>query len=252
LPHGSIPTSSESPHYNSGDSTNARAGVQSGQGKHPKVYVDNAENRRLCRVGLPYGSVSAAKGSALSNMKQNENEQNCQTASNVYEDSVMREKLSPCGEMFCLSMPASQDAETCDTTNESNFNDSNKPSKAQKVYVDNPQNRKLGRVGMPHGTAVIHREDRTVEPAKHTQFYMDTPQNRRLDRVGKPIGTAVFSEITKSLEIMVYQDSSLNRKLERVGLPRGSKPSQKKSSTTKKIPDLLKKILDKETVLILP
>lgn len=114
------------------------------------------------------------------------------------------------------------------------------PLKPPKCYVDNAKNRKLGRVGMQHGTfgAVVHKE----EVASETEVYKDNVQNRRLKRVGLLKGTAVFSETKKSIGIQYYRDSSLNRRLGRVGLPRGSKPAQKKSSATKKIPEMLSRL----------
>ena len=54
----------------------------------------------------------------------------------------------------------------------------------QRFYADNACNRKLGRVGKPIGSHVVH-QDGTV--TKSGRFYKDNAKNQRLGRVGKPI-----------------------------------------------------------------
>ena len=51
---------------------------------------------------------------------------------------------------------------------------------SQKTYVDNSQNRRLGRVGKPHGAHVQHSDGSVTA-------YANNPYNRKKDRVGKEI-----------------------------------------------------------------
>jgi len=83
------------------------------------------------------------------------------------------------------------------------------------VYVDNAENRRLGRVGLPHGTAV---HSRSKDSSSNPRLYEDNAFNRRLGRVGKIVGTAMCSkENGSSLSPRVYVDNAFNRSLGRVG-----------------------------------
>ena len=61
-------------------------------------------------------------------------------------------------------------------------------------YVDNAMNRRLGRVGLPHGAAVHDRDTGTT----YTKYYTDNSYNRSIDRVGLPHGSAVVHNRDKS------------------------------------------------------
>jgi hypothetical protein len=63
------------------------------------------------------------------------------------------------------------------------------------VYVDNAQNRKLGRVGMPRGSMPVSA-DGTYSPAK---TYVDNSFNRRHGRVGLPHGSMVVTKENDSV-----------------------------------------------------
>ncbi|GFS20060.1 serine/threonine-protein kinase CTR1 [Elysia marginata] len=62
-------------------------------------------------------------------------------------------------------------------------------------------------------------------------FYVDNPLNRRLGRVGLPHGTAVHIKGTDICVPKDYVDNELNRRLGRVGLPRGSEPHSRDDSS---------------------
>ena len=83
-----------------------------------KRYVDNAQNRRLGRVGMPHGTavVSRSGGGTRSS-----------SSGGGYSASSY------------------------------NGGGAASSTSSQRCYVDNAQNRSFGRVGMPHGTAVVSR-----------------------------------------------------------------------------------------------
>ena len=98
------------------------------------------------------------------------------------------------------------------------------------VYVDNPMNRGLERVGLERGSAP-HSSSSASSCSPRT--YVDNVQNRALDRVGMQHGTAVHSRSTgstsasssvSSVSTPKYVDNAQNQKLGRVGLERGSAP----------------------------
>ena len=79
-----------------------------------------------------------------------------------------------------------------------------------KVYVDNSLNQSLGRVGMPIGTHVQHK-DGSVTISPYIKTYVDNPRNQELKRVGLPIGACVQHKdgsITNELP-WVYFDISV-------------------------------------------
>lgn len=97
-----------------------------------RVYVDNAQNRKLGRVGLPIGSVPSAGPKAESPKR----------ASSPRQSSVPRYPPPP----------------------------------VPRVYADNAQNRKLGRVGRPIGEATAHKADnRGCTDQSHTKKYAERP-----------------------------------------------------------------------------
>ncbi|XP_055863175.1 uncharacterized protein LOC106079462 isoform X2 [Biomphalaria glabrata] len=102
-------------------------------------------------------------------------------------------------------------------------------SHSSKTYVDNSLNRSLARVGLPHGSAV-----HSVRDSSNSKTYVDNSLNQSLGRDGLPHGTAVQSSCDGKLavhfdklclsETRVYKDNDLNRRLGRVGKPLGSMP----------------------------
>lgn len=88
-------------------------------------------------------------------------------------------------------------------------------STPQKTYVDNSQNRRLGRVGEVAGSHVQHKDGSVTISSAGTDtslgsassasgYYIDNSFNRKLGRVGKPKGTHV-----------VHKDGSVTRQKQR-------------------------------------
>lgn len=119
------------------------------------------------------------------------------------------------------------------------------------TYADNPLNRKLGRVGKPLGSHVVHN-------SSQSKTYADNPANRKLGRAGEPKGSHVVhkdgsvtvlptashmppgftagiptgSHMPHNDETTTYVDNPLNRRLGRVGKPIGSHVLHKDGSVT--------------------
>lgn len=66
--------------------------------------------------------------------------------------------------------------------------------------MDNAYNQRLGRVGLPYGTAVVSKNSTFSTPGSAggggQRRYVDNPMNRKLGRVGKVVGTAPVSSST--------------------------------------------------------
>ncbi len=100
---------------------------------------------------------------------------------------------------------------------------------SSRAYVDNPQNRSLGRVGEPLGSHVQHKHGATASSSSTSSaVYADNPTNRKLQRAGKPKGShvvhrdgsvSVSSAISTSDQpaTRYYKDNYYNRKHDRVG-----------------------------------
>ena len=114
-------------------------------------------------------------------------------------------------------------------------------SRSQRCYVDNAYNRRVGRVGKPLGTHVIHSSTTSAGSTRSTlqsgscasSCYVDNAYNRRVGRVGKPLGTHVIHSSSgadsshtraavSSGSQRCYVDNAYNRKLGRVGKPLGT------------------------------
>ena len=70
------------------------------------------------------------------------------------------------------------------TTNSRRTSTEVSASSGQRCYVDNAYNRRLGRVGKPLGTHVVHGTGVSVPEER---YYVDTAHNRRLGHARKPI-----------------------------------------------------------------
>ncbi|XP_005102046.1 serine/threonine-protein kinase STE20 [Aplysia californica] len=223
-------------------------------------YVDNAQNRSLGRVGLPHGAAVFSRSSG-----------------------TVHNRFGSQGSSFASFTPSASGASSSFSPSSYSTNDSNRSF--VNTYVDNPTNRRLDRVGLPHGTAVqskisnIPAEPRFSVSAKENpgrslqdgrrndsnssfvKTYVDNPTNRRLDRVGLPHGAAVQSKISNipaeprfsvsakenpgrsfsshtSVKTAwadekpqkLYADNPRNERLGRAGKPLGSMPVKKKPS----------------------
>ena len=122
---------------------------------------------------------------------------------------------------------------------------------SRRTYVNNASNRRLGRVGMPVGSAVVSRSSGTSNSgasvssssygssssSRRSGTYVDNPHNRSLGRVGKEYGTAVESKGTSSGAsgtgtTKTYVDNYQNRALGRVGQEHGTHVMSSSSGTS--------------------
>ena len=160
----------------------------------PKQYVDNAMNRSIGRVGMTHGSmpVSRSSGSGAEGSP----------STKTYVDNSYNKTLGRVG-MEHGSMVVSKGCNTPMSRGHKSLNNDSgfcSPSVAPKgkVYKDNPLNRRLNRVGLPHGAAVhslVNRSQR--QPAVPPKTYVDNPFNRSVGRVGKPMGSMPISKRSK-------------------------------------------------------
>ena len=144
-----------------------------------KNYVDNAENRRLGRVGEPLGSMPHSRSSAKT------------PTTGVYVDNAPNRAAGRVG----LPYGSGASAPSIKTGSVTQ-------AKVERKYVDNAYNRRLNRVGLPFGSAVQSssksasastRAPATVPQTKEKRKYVDNAINRRLNRVGMPLGSMPVS-----------------------------------------------------------
>ena len=201
-------------------------------------YVDNAMNRRLGRVGMPYGSCvqSSSRGSSCSSSSSRRD--------GSYVDNAMNRSLGRVGMPYGSCVQSSSQGSSCSSTS----------STRDGSYVDNAMNRSLGRVGMPYGSCVQSSSrgfsysslsSSQASSATPQKVYADNPYNRRIGRAGKEFGSHVVSKIStssasassttsssSSVSQKTYVDNSLNRRLSRVGKPHGSHVQHSDGSVT--------------------
>ena len=185
MPHGSMPVSRSSGSGGGGYSSSST-----------RTYVDNSSNRSLGRVGMPHGSmpVSRSSGSGA--------EGDISSSTRTYVDNSYNRRLGRVG-MEHGSMVVSIGSNTPMSRGHQSLNNDSgfcSPSVAPKgkVYKDNPLNRRLNRVGLPHGAAVhslVNRAQR--QPTVSPKTYVDNPFNRFVGRVGKPMGSIPISKRSK-------------------------------------------------------
>ena len=191
-------------------------------------YVDNAMNRSLGRVGMPYGSCVQSSSHQASSFSSSAAATSGATPQKVYADNDYNRRIGRAGKEFgshvVSKIPASSSSASASSTTSS----IDTSSVSQKTYVDNSLNRELGRVGKPHGSHVQHSDGSVTIPEATSSTYVDNSLNRRLDRVGKPHGSHVqhsdgsVTTTDKTPSPKLYADNAMNRKLGRAGQPKGS------------------------------
>ena len=249
MPYGSCVVSSTggSPRSSYAGSYASRSPASTTSGTSPGCYVDNAYNRRLGRVGMPYGScvvssiggsprISSA-GSSGYGSRSAASTTSSGTSPGCYVDNAYNRRLGRVGMPYgscVVSRTGGSNAGSAASTTSTN---------GQRCYVDNPTNRALGRVGKPLGTHVVSRSGevtvtcgagaRGTSSSRSTGqgCYVDNEHNRRLGRVGKPLGSHVVSgsgsaqnsrpSTAASNGRRCYVDNPYNRRLDRVGRPLG-------------------------------
>ena len=165
-----------------------------------RCYVDNAYNRKVGRVGKPLGthvihsgqSASASKVTTPSYVDSAPSE--CQpSVQRCYVDNAFNRSVGRVGKPLGTHVIHSGQSASASRVTTSSYDDS-PPSECQpsvqRCYVDNAYNRKLGRVGKPLGTHVIH-SGKSISASKVTRpekrCYADSAHNQCLGRVGKSI-----------------------------------------------------------------
>ena len=183
-------------------------------------YVDNAQNRKLGRVGLPRGSHVVHKDGSETISRSGSRSSSC------YFDTELREDRRLAG---WAGASIGRGLQRC------HFSHSSSSSRSSSCYVDNAQNRRLGRAGLPRESHVIHEDgSETISQSSSTSSgcYLDNAENRRLGRAGLPRGSHVVhrdgSETISSSHggsessSSCYVDNAQNRRLGQASLSRGS------------------------------
>ena len=195
-------------------------------------YVDNAMNRRLGRVGMPYGSCvqSSSRGSSCSSTSSGRD--------GSYVDNAMNRRLGRVGMPYGSCVQSSSRGSSCSSTS----------SGRDGSYVDNAMNRRLGRVGMPYGSCVQSSSQGSScssTSSGRDGSYVDNAMNRRLGRVGMPYGSCVqsssrgfsysslsSSQASSATPQKVYADNDYNRRIGRAGKEFGSHVVSKISASS--------------------
>ncbi|KAH9490152.1 hypothetical protein Btru_042507 [Bulinus truncatus] len=193
----------------------------------PKHNVDNAFNRSLGRVGMEHGTAVFSRDTGICNFSASSGD------SSGFFSSSDNNSIA-----------------------ESLFSSSNSSS-SSRSYVDNSFNRSLGRVGLPHGTAVHSRSSGMSSRASDDDSFMSLffgqssrhePPERAEESQGSRYMSAYASNTHEPPEESErsqsgskrYVDNSFNRSLGRVGLEHGSavhSKSEDSSSGSKKYVD---------------
>ena len=256
-----------------------------------KSYVDNASNRRLGRVGLPHGSAVVSRSSSRASRAESPpSSPFSRSGCGTYVDNTSNRKLGRVGMEYGTAVVSRSSRNTSVASNRDSITyGDDYPSysscggasrSSSGTYVDNTSNRKLGRVGMEYGTAVVSRSSRNTSVASNRDSitygddypsysscggasrsssgtYVDNTSNRKLGRVGMEHGTAVVSRSSKNTSVAsnrdsiiygddypsysscgresrsssgTYVDNTSNRKLGRVGMEYGTAVVSKSSN----------------------
>ena len=185
MTHGSMPVSRSSGSGGGGYSLSST-----------RTYVDNSSNRSIGRVGMPHGSMPVSRASGNGAVGDSS------SSTRTYVDNSFNRSRGRVG-MEHGSMVVSKGSNTPmsrvhkNVNNDSGFCSLSVTPKG-KVYKDNPLNRRLDRVGLPHGTAVPSLVNLSQkQPAVSPKTYVDNAFNRSAGRVGKPMGSMPMSKRSK-------------------------------------------------------
>ena len=142
-----------------------------------RCYVDNAYNRRVGRVGKPIGSHVISRDSASSGSSSSRSSCSSRsTASDQSSDVVYVKGYTRSDGTYVAPHTRSNQGASVS----SSYSSCAAPTtSSSRVYVDNAYNRKLGRVGKPHGTHVVSR-------TTGSEYYSDNPDYWSLDHVETP------------------------------------------------------------------
>ena len=247
IPIGSVSVSK----YNTNSSSSASSGLstndQSSQNKKhdSKTYVDNAFNRRHERVGLPHGSKVVSKNvneetNASTRPKQD-------TASAEERKSSAGESKAP-NENIDNSFNRAH--EMVGLPRGCKVISKNQKTGSHKVDMSNADNKSNMAESKAVAEESKANPEKGCPVNGQVKCYKDNPQNRRLERVGMPYGTKVFSRTSpSSISSQYYVDNPRNRRLKRVGKPRGSQPASRLSEKTRRMKEFIEKFQQNEEVL---
>lgn len=206
-----------------------------------RTYVDNAYNRSAGRVGLPVGSaVISSRSSSRASSGFSTPPSSRTYVDNAYNRSAGRVGLPLGSSVISSSRRSDESSSTLRSsgqsfdTGTSGYSTSSQPL----TYVDNSQNRRLGRVGMAVGTAVHSSKSfsnaETMGSTTSNSFtdssFGEFGMQRKSSSVLSP---GVKNKTTTPSPQRVYVDNSVNRRLGRVGMPLGSMVLSKSSGFTK-------------------
>ena len=197
-----------------------------------KTYVDNAYNRRLGRVGLPHGSAVVSRSSSRASRAESPpSSPFSRSGCGTYVDNSYNRKLGRVGMDYGTAVVSKSSKNTSVASDmDSIINGDDYPSyiscggasrSSSGTYVDNTYNRKLGRVGMEYGTAVVSKSSKKSSVASSTDFttYVDDYRSsiRGASRTGSETDV----------------DGSHNGRLDHVGMVTvASKPSREPSASS--------------------
>ncbi len=107
------------------------------------------------------------------------------------------------------------------------------------TYANNAQNRSLGRVGAPMGSAPVSRSSSGSGGSSYSSCsqstYVNNSYNRSVGRVGAPMGSMPVSRssgASSGSSHGSYVDNAYNRSVGRVGAPMGSMPVSRSSGAS--------------------
>ena len=195
-----------------------------------KTYVDNAYNRRLGRVGLPQGSAVVSRSSSRASRAESPpSSPFSHSGCGTYVDNSYNRKLGRVGMEYGTAVVSRSSKNTSVASDiDSIIYGDDYPSysscggASSGTYVDNTYNRKLGRVGMEYGTAVVSKSSKKSSVASSTDFttYVD-------DYRGSIRGASRTGSETDV-------DDSHNGRLDHVGMVTAvvSKPSREPSASS--------------------
>ena len=180
-------------------------------------YVDNAMNRSLGRVGMPYGSCvqSSSRGSSCSSSSSSQ--ASSATPQKVYADNDYNRRIGRAGKEFGSHVVSKISASSSSASASSSTSSIDTSSVSQKTYIDNSLNCQLGRVGKPHGAHVQHSDGSvTTKEIPSPKLYADNAMNRKLGRALQPKGSHVIHK-DGSQATTTYANNPYNQKKDRVG-----------------------------------
>ena len=157
MTHGSAVVSRSSGSTSGATSNSSSYSSSSGASR---TYIDNPHNRKSGRVGLEHGTAVESKSSSNSSVASS-------TVTKTYVDNSKNRKSGRVGEEYGTHV-ASGSSTSSTASCSSKLAAGNDPKDSRytgndpkvSTYVDSPYNRRLGRVGKPKGTHVVHSDGR--------------------------------------------------------------------------------------------